>query len=337
MENIQAIKELMYDIDNASKGKSANFSTVQDLDKAMQNALVEFFGSQDITTYQIATHPNRQAFYNVVTEFLRDTLPVSLTEAMPFMEQRNIAWGDEANFIVENPDLFQVVTTATGNGVVKRQRIEDGLVTVTTQAKAIRIFENFKRAISGRARWSEMIAKVRDSYIQYVKELVLTALYASTPVNASATFNVHDSGGFSMASLRTLRDNVQAGNQGADVYYVGTRTAVAELAPITGKASQEANDDFYKQGYYTTAEGDRVVPLSPLHKANTFDMLLSNKQIFVMPVGASGMVKHVTQGTPLFFNKEIGANADMSVEFLMYVEDGAAVVTTTRYGKYTWA
>lgn len=333
MDNqMQIIRELIVEIDSASKGVATKYAQ-SDMESKLRAQMVEVFGKENPSYIEVSRNPNAGAFFAILEEFIGTSASVSLAEAIPYAEFRNVAWGDSITFEIENSDLFDVVTIANGNGNIRRQRIENGVVTVSTKAYGIKIFDNFKRFLAGRVNWSTMVSKVTASYVKHVKELVFTALYAAAPVNGNAAFNVNDGGAFAIQSVLDIVDHVQAETQ-SDVAIVGTRQALRKLAPVI--ATDEANRDMYQNGFYTTAEGYKLIPIDQMHVKNTFTFLLSNKTLLIVPMDSTGFVKVVEEGTPLITDKAIGENADMSVEYMFYREVGVAVVTGSKYGKYTW-
>ena len=332
-ENMVIIKDLLVEIDSASKGMSTKYAQA-DMETQLREQLVKTFGKANPSYIEVARNSQSGEFFAILEETLGDATSQALTIAMPFAEIKNVGWGDSPRFEIENSDFFDVVTIATGNGNIRRQRLENDFITIPTIAYGIKIFDNFKRFLAGRVDWSKMIAKVSASYVKHMRELTWSALYASTPVNGNAIFNVNDAGGFDIESTYTMAEHVQAENMNSDIVFMGTRQALRDMAPII--ATPEAQKDLYEMGYYKTAEGYNLVPVDQMHVKNTFDFLLSNKQIMVLPADVGSIVKILEEGTPIITDKAIGENADMSVEHMFYVEAGVAVVTGRKYGKYTW-
>lgn len=333
MNELVMIKELMEDINLASKGMSTKFSATE-LEVKLKEQIVALFGKDNPTYQDIKRNPNSGAFFALLEEYIGTAGSTLLAEMIPFAEIRNEAWGDDTVFEIENPELFDVVVVAKGNGNTRRQRIDNKFVRIEKDAVSIKIFDNFKRFLSGRVNWSAMISKVAQSYAKDIQERVMTAFYAVAPVNGSAVFNVNDAGGFDIKSVRDLIDHVESENQGAEVAIVGTRQALLKLAPVI--ATDEANRDLYEKGYYTTAEGYKLIPVRQMHTKNTFNFLLSNKQLMVIPMTDEKMVKIAEEGTPIIEDMPLNVNGDMSKEYLFYREVGVAVVTGTRFGKYSW-
>ena len=334
MENLQAIRDLIGEIESASMGMSTKYAQ-NDMEQKLREEVKVLFGKENPSMIEVERNPNAGAFFAIIEEFIANRNASMLAERFPYAEVKNVAWGDSPKFEIENSDLFDVVTTASGNFNIRRQRLDNGFVTVPTKAYGIKIFENFKRFLSGRTNWSAMVTKVSDSYVKHVQELIMSAIYASTPVNSNATFNVNDAGGFAIQSVIDMVDHVQAENIGSEVVIMGTRQALRKLAPVI--STDEANKDMYQNGFYTTAEGYKLIPVDQMHVKNTFTFLLSNKQLMVVPMSlTNGFVKVLQEGTPIITNKALGENADGSVEYMYYSEIGVAVVTGVRFGKYTW-
>jgi len=332
-ENMKVIRDLMVDIDSASKGMSTKFS--QDaLEATLRAEIVKVFGKENPSLIEVKRNPNSGAFFEVMEEFIGNAGTAALQLAIPFAEFKSIGWGDENRFEIENADLFDVITLAKGNANIRRQRLENGYMSIPTEAKGIKIFENFKRFLSGRVNWVAMVQKVTASYVKHVQELVYTAFYASTPVNSNAKFNVNEAGALDKDNVYEMVEHVQAENQNSDVIIMGTRLALKALTPVI--VTEEANKQMHELGYYKTAEGYSLVVVDQMHVANTYEFLLSNKQFMVIPADLGGLVKIMEEGTPLIIDTPIGKNADMSVEHMFYREVGVGIVTGRAYGKYTW-
>lgn len=333
-EKLLVIKELMEDINSSANGMSVQFSQA-DLNTKLKEQMVALFGKANPSYQEVKRSQYSGEFFALLEEYIGTDASLKIQKELPWVDYRNVAWGDEPIFEIENSDLFDVAVIAKGNGNITRQRIVNGKVPMETEAVGVKIFDNFKRFLAGRVDWTSMIGKVSDSYVKYIRDRVYTAFYAVAPVNGSAVFNVNDAGGFNIESVYTLVDHVQAENQGVEVAIVGTRQALRKLAPIV--STDEANKDLYENGFYTTAEGYKLIPVDQAHVPGTFTFLLSNKQLMVVPMTTEGMVKVLEEGTPIIEDMPLNSKGDMSKEFLFYREVGVAVITGTKFGKYTWA
>jgi hypothetical protein len=332
-EQLKVIRDLMEDI---HAGASANFSAkdVSELEDKLRKVSFEIFGKENPTMLEIKRSPYAGQYFALVEGFIATYTREGLESALQFAEIRNIAWGDSPVWEIENSDLFDVVAVAKGNGNVRRQRIENGNMTLAVDAVAIKIFENYKRFLSGRTNWSGMIQRVGDSYIKEIKERVFTAFYGFAPVSGNATFNVNDAGGFAIQSVIDMVDHVQAENTGVEIVIAGTRQALRKLAPVI--STDEANRDMYVNGVYTTAEGYKLMVIDQMHVKNGYTFKLSNKQLMVMPMTSEKFVKILEEGNPIIAERT-NTWGDMSQEYMFYNEVGVGVITGTKMGKYTWS
>ena len=332
-ENILAVQNLMSELTLASTGQTTKFSVVE-METKLKEAMVTLFGKEKVSPQDIEASPNRGLFYQFIAKAVAETGSNKIGKDFSWAEVIDTEWGDENVFYIENSKLYDVVTIAKGNGNVRRQRLEDSTLTVATEACAIKIFAPYKQWLAGRIDWSKMLTKIADSYSKHVKELTLLAFYGSTPVNGNAAFNRAIAGAFDEDIAYEIVDHVQAENQNSDVIIIGTRIALKQFAPLI--ATEQANKDMYENGVYTTAEGYNLVVVDQMHIKNTYDFLLSNKQVMIIPGDLGQIVKIVQEGSPIVASTPLGQNADMSVEHLFYREIGVAVVTGAYYGKLTW-
>ena len=69
MDNLQVIRELMVDIDSASKGMSTKYAQA-DLEGKLREQIVEMFGKPNPTILEIKRNPNGGAFFTLMEEFV---------------------------------------------------------------------------------------------------------------------------------------------------------------------------------------------------------------------------------------------------------------------------
>lgn len=335
MNKFEILQDLIRDMDVAEKGMATKFSA-SEMEVALKNAITDIFGTDKITNKELR-RPEAYKFFEIIETYIMARTSETLEKELQIAEYKNVGWGDKNEFILENPDLFDVLVTSVGNGNVRRQRIEDGSVSIATEPRIIRIFENFKRFMAGRTNWSAMIEKVAQSYVKSIKEEVWTALYGAVSAGGSTVYNVAELGGVvDTDNLDTLIDHVQAANNGADVLIMGTKAALRKLTGST--VAEIALEDVYKTGVYQFYNGVPLLPIAQMHKANSDTFLLDNEKVFVMPVGSDKIVKIVEEGDAIIgnFSPEDNIRGDMSAEYVYYREVGVGVVTTTKFGVYSW-
>jgi len=333
-ENILEIQGLIEELTLVSKGQSTKFSG-EDMESKLRDKMSELFGVEKPDFLDIQASPNKGLFYKFVGVALGDVSSDNLAKALPFAEVIDTEWGDVNEFFIENVDLYDIVTVAKGNGNTRRQRLVDGRLVVPTEACSIKIYAPFKQFLAGRINWSKMLTKMSDSYIKHIRELTYLAFYNSTPVGGNSAFNVNIAGPFDIEKAYELVDHVQAENMDSNVVIVGSRQSLRKFTPIV--STEQANKDMYESGIYKSAEGYTLVALDQMHIKSTYNFLLSNKQVMIIPADLGSIVKIVQEGKPIVTSNNIGDNADFSIEHMFYREVGVSVVTGAKYGKLTWA
>lgn len=335
MNKFEVLQDLIRDMGEAEKGMATKFSAPE-MESALKEAIVDIFGTDKITAKELR-RPEAYKFFEIIESYIMARTSETLEKELQIAEYKNVAWGDKNEFILENPELFEVLVTAVGNGNVRRQRIEDGYVTLATEPRIIRIFENFKRFMAGRTNWTLMIEKVSQSYVKSIKEEVWAALYGAVSAGGSTVYNVAEVGGaVDTDNLDTLIDHVQAANNGADVAIMGTKAALRKI--VGTSVAEIALEDVYKTGIYQFYNGVPLLPIAQMHAANSDTFLLDNEKVFVLPMGMDKIVKIVEEGEAIIgtFKPEDNIRGDMSAEYVYYREVGIGVVTTTKFGVYSW-
>lgn len=325
----QVLIDLMSDIMSESK-MSNDYSTIN---KTLREQIVEVIGT-DRPTMRDMRRPEAYRVFEIVEEYLGAEIPKSIQEDLTFAEYKNVKWGDKRKFYLENPDLFNVSIVASGNGNVARQRIQNGSVEVSTSPMAIKIWSAFKQYVSGDVNFVRMVEKVKASYLMKIKELIWTAFFTTPAYNSDTTYNIADTGGMDSDHIDTLADHVSAANGQATVMIVASKTFIKNYVGTT--LSDGMLDELNKKGYVTMFNGNILMAVEHMHKANTDTFLFDNNTAILLPVGEEKIVKIVEEGTPIIDDAPINMKGDMSKEYLFYTEVGVAVVLAKKYGRYTY-
>jgi len=327
--NKQALKDLMNDI-VVGKGMASDYSVIN---KTLREQMVEIIGT-DRPTMRDMRKPEASALFELVEEWLGAEIPKSIQEDLQFAEYANVAWGQKRKFNLENPDLFNVAVVASGNGNVERQRMQNGSVEVTTAPMAIKIWANFKQYISGDIDFPRMVEKVKASYLMKIKELIWVSFFTTPAYNSDTTYNVADTGGINADNIDTLADHVSASNGQAKVMIVASKAFIKAYVGTT--LSDGMLDELNKKGYVEMFNGNILMPVEHMHKANTDTFIFDNNTAILLPVASEKIVKIVEEGNPIIMDAPLNINGDMSKEYLYYVEVGVAVAVAKKYGRYTY-
>jgi|LGOV01.1.fsa_nt_gb hypothetical protein len=278
--------------------------------------------------------PEAYKLFEIIEEFLATEIPKSIKEDLEFAEYANVSMGDERKFNLENPDLFNVAIVASGNGNVERQRMQNGSMTISTSPMAIKIWAGFKQYVSGDIDFPRMVEKVRASYLMKIKELIWTAFFETPAYNSDATYNIADTGGIDTDHIDTLADHVSASNGQSKVMIVASKSFLNAYAGSSLSDGQK--DEMAKKGYIEMFNGNLLVAVEHMHKANTDTFIFDNNTAILLPIASDKIVKIVEEGKPYIMDTPININGDMSKEYLFYIEVGVAVAVAIKYGRYTY-
>lgn len=308
------------------RNSTGSFSA-QEAEETLRKALIDLcggvtFGFKDLRRNKVE-----------VFEIIEETLAVLVNEDLEdqfseFAEIRNLALGDTNVFTVEDNKLFAVARIADGNMNIRRQRLESGTFTVTTDMYAVKIYEEFNRFLAGRTNWANMVNKVARSWTNKLRTDIYEALYDSY-TDLDATYGV--SGVFNEGKLIELCQHVEAGT-GYEVEIMGTVSALSKVTPSIVSDVQKGQRN--ELGYYGIFNGYPLRPIKQAHRAGTDTFAINDSFLIVTPVVPDKMVKVVNEGEAYVFENSGGTNADMSMEYFFGQKVGIAVVPASKYGIY---
>jgi hypothetical protein len=311
------------------KGSLGSYSKEQ-ATETLRMALIEANGGSDkITPKSFRNNPQ-------IFQILEEALDVLLVEGLEdqfdeFVEVRNLNWGDSNTFTVEDSKLFNVAVVADGNGNLRKQRLDNGEMTVKTKTRAVAIYEELHRLMAGRIDWSKMVERVAMSYNNKIKTEIYDAIYNSYD-NLTAPYQV--TGTFAEADLSTLIAHVEAGT-GQDAVIYGTKAALGKVS--TAQISDNMKDARNQLGYYGVFNGTEMVEIRQAHKAGSTNFAINDSFLLVVPRTPDKMVKLVLEGESLIQETPAGVNADMSGEYAFIKKSGVGVLASSEYGIYRLA
>lgn len=306
-----------------SKGQvSGNFSK-SEADGVLRAAFLEKIGTDkiDYNTYR----QNKYVIFQILQETISPIINDRLEEVMGrFAEVRNIGWGDSLVFDIENPELFEVSVIADGTANLRKQRIDNGKMTVDVTTYGIAIYDEFYRFLAGRTDWGTLVSKVAKSYEKRIAESVNATIYGSYS-SIEAEFKY--SGTYSEDELMRVLQNVEALYGSAMV--VGTKAALAKIKPdYVGDATK---DQYNAIGYVGTFRGYDTVSLVQSFKPNSYEFNLSNTDLLILPSSSEKLVKIVTEGTAIVEDVQ-NTQGDLSIEHYFIQKAGVGLAITNKFG-----
>lgn len=313
------------------KGHVAGNYSVGDTQEALRKALVDANGGSTKLDIKAIRDGKCNQVFAIVEELVNVIHEEGLKGDEFFMnmvEDRNMALGDSNKFHIERECLFAVADIAEGTQGVRRQRIEAGQdITVNTQLRAIKIYEELNRVLAGRIDFNKFVDLVGKSFTKQELDATYDA-FVGMFKKLKAPYT--ETGSFDEDKLLDLIDHVEA-STGETAVIVGTRKALRKIK--TAVVSDSAKEEMYAMGHFGRFNGTELVAVKQRHKSGSDDFILDDNVLYVF-AGDTKPIKRVTEGDVTMLMGTPMTNADMSQEFLMMKRTGIAVIFDRDFGVY---
>ena len=308
------MKEIVKLAVDTYKGNVEKYSTKQSND-VLRQALVEANGGSTKLNYRAIRDGKCSGLFTLVEEILSNTISEGLSDDMFFnslVEYRNVAEGDQNLFVVEDNTLFVVSEAADGTQGIRRQRIGGSTeATIPTTLKAVRIYEEMNRVLSGRVDFNEFINRVATSFRQKMLNDVYALWSGATAAQLGGSAFFPTAGAYNEDALLDLISHVEAAAGGKTATIVGTKKAIRSLVPSI--QSDGFKDDLYNMGYAGKFFGTPVVVTPQRHKIGSTDFVLEDDVLTII-AGDQKPIKLVREGDPLVIMGDPTTNADLTNE-----------------------
>lgn len=306
------------------RGSVEKYSKVE-AENAIRNAVIDACGGE---WNYFSFNKNKWDVYQIMSEVLSVGLGELLTGKFDsFAEVRDTELGDTVEFIIEDKSLFRVATIADGNVDIRRQKLYNGKLAITTEKLAIKIYEEFDRFIAGRIDWATMVDRVQLSYAHEVALRIYNAIYGSYDTLV-APYQV--SGVFDETKLLDAIAHVEA-STGQKAVVFGTKRALAKIT--TADTSDGMKDKLNLLGHYGMFRGTDLLELPQAHKPGTNDFAVADDFLLVIPNGEK-IVKVILEGDVYIYDTEAGQRNDEQIEFFFGRKVGIGVLKAENYAIY---
>lgn len=313
------------------KGHVAGDYSVNDTQEALRKALVEANGGSTKLDIKAIRDGRCNGVFAIIEELVNVIHEEGLKGDEFFMnmvEDRNLSLGDTNKFHIERECLFAVADIAEGTQGVRRQRIEAGQdITINTQLRAIKIYEELNRVLAGRIDFNKFVDLVGKSFTKQELDATYDA-FVGMFKKLKAPYT--ETGSFDEDKLLELIDHVEA-STGETAVIIGTRKALRKIK--TAVVSDSAKEEMYAMGHFGRFNGTELVAVKQRHKSGTDDFILDDNVLYVF-AGDTKPIKRVTEGDVTMLMGTPMNNADMSQEFLMMKRTGIAVIFDRDFGVY---
>ena len=249
---------------------------------------------------------------------------------MELVEYRNLAEGDQQEFVMEDKSEFVVADAAHGTQGIRRQRLDAGeSLKIDTQMKVIKVYEELRRLLAKRADFNTFIKKVGKAMVQELRNDIYTAFNGITVNTVGLNANYVITGTYSEDKLLLLIEHVEAANPGKVAKIVGTKTALRKVTTAT--VSDEAKSDLYNVGYYGKFNGTAMIAVKQSHHAGTDTFVLDDSKIYVI-ASDDKPIKVVNEGVAYISAPDPMTNSDMTQDYFVGQAWGIGVACNDKMG-----
>lgn len=313
------LRKLAIDVYNGVEVKFENGETGEDM---IRNALNKAFGGinlNDGNAVKKALAYNKVDF-EIINEIISVAIDLSAQEnsaVWDFVELKRGDLGDQNKFIVEGSDLLHVDVITHGTQGVRRQRLLSKELVVSTDTKAIKIYEEMVRLAAGRTNWAKFVEKVGKSFDN---DRFTAVAQAFTGITASGDYA--KSGSFTESNMIDLLTTVENNGQKPKIF--GSLQALRNLN--MAMAGDETRSDYYNMGYMGKFNGYDTFRISGKG-------IPANK-LFV--IGAEEkFIKMYDEGDTITIPHNWTETADKTQELQVERTYGVEVVMGGKVGVYT--
>lgn len=290
---------------------SGEFSK-KDLGEGFREGLIELNGGS--TQLNLRTFRPGNEVFEIVQEILPAVIEGGLQGDEFFFnmcDYRNIAEGDMNEFWTEDKSLLLVGNIAQGSQAVRRQRLSGGSkLSLHTQLKAVKVFEEMRRLMAGRADFNTLIDRVGTSFTNQMRNDIYAAFAGITAETAGLNETYVKTGSWDPEVLMDIIAHVEA-STGMSATIMGTKKALRRITDAT--QADEAKSDLYNVGFYGRFYGTPMVSVKQLHKTNSDEFMMPDNKLWIM-ASNDKMIKVVNEGEGLLIQRDSLENADLTTE-----------------------
>lgn len=318
---------------DAGSGKARAGMTIEETNEAVRNAINEACESETWNPYKFKK--NAQDVFALLAQIMPANMRSTLSEQFEeFCDFKDEALGDKTYFKVEDRTVYPVLTTATGNQNVTRNKIIDSNFKIDTILKTVKFYDELDAFMRGNMDFARLNQKATQALSNYVGELVSSTIYGAY---SSIKTRFKSTGSFDSSTLLSIIENIKAENGTNSVVIYGTTTALANIVDGQGY-SDAGKDQFNSWGYYGEFRGTKLISLPQAYGANSDTLHVDTDHIIILPANEK-IVKVVFEGEPIVdMNSNMSRN-DMQHEIVFMRRIGAAAITAVdgKFGMYKFS
>lgn len=327
MYSNEMVELIKLGVDQVQRVPVTNFSQ-KSRNEAMRDKFLEIMGSEkfDVMAYNKHKHEIFEVIKEVISQTIANGEGAMSQFYNTFVEESFIEWGDKKEYEVENEAYLVVGKVSGNNWDLDRQRVDKGMsFAVPTEAYYVKVYEYFKRFMTGRMNFEDLVVKVDSSIKKFRDDFVADVLKKA--IEGLPT-GFKYSGTYDAKKIQEVLTNVSASNFGVDVVLTGTKGALNKLQEIeVANLSDAQKAEYNSNGYLRQWKGYVCAELPTVFKANSItEFAFDNDTIYVIPTGAKP-IKVVNEGQPIVAETDdIADKKDMTKEFAVIFNLGGSFI-----------
>lgn len=291
-----------------------------------------------------AFRKNSAELYTLIEDVILDKMVSGWNAAnarfMEYVETRNLADGDTAEFFVNENSLLQVSKFAGNHHDLLRQAVHPGKAfTVETSWYGIKVYTDYELFRLGKVDFTGLVDKMYKS----IEEFRYSALYtAFMGMDSSLPTDMKLETALTESTKDSVVEQIEAvkAATGCDVLLVGTRTAIQKLQNTVSynMFSNEMKNERHEKGILGIWEGYECLALDRVNKVGTRDSVFSaddNKKIFILPVDPEFKpIKQIIEGDVMVTESGAdGSKKDMTMDSEIAYKEGLGIVINQLFGE----
>ena len=289
------------------------------------------------TLYQ-AYRRNNIVMFEIIEEIVNTTIAEDVLESPfidAFVEVKNRALGDKTAFYSEG-GLLSVASFAGNHWDTNRQSIDLGEeFTLPKEWIFIHVYDELERFLLGITTLEKLTDKVYKSINKYIQD----RLYAQFQNVANSVPSEFSASGNSEAALGKLCDLVQAAGGYGSLTIAGTKAALRKLVDIVpdkvfANSQKEAKANTGSIGEW---EGNKLMVIPQTLKSGTFELALSDTQLFIMGGDVKPIKLEFIGDTRSDMDTTGKKYNDMTMDMQVQTRMGIGMLLPPYFGMFTFA
>lgn len=326
MAKLTNLQKLSLDV---CRGSVEKYS-VKDGSDAIRKQILDAMGTDEWDIYKF--QQNKYEVYRILSEAITVALAeMTLDKYNDWVEYKDLALGDTVEFYIPNSDLFEVGYVADGTNQMRRQRITNKKLAMSSFPLGLKIYEEFLSYMMGRVDWNELVNRVAASLDYKISEIIVKQI--ETAYNGLDSKYVK-TGSYDETELLDLVQRVEA-KTGQKCTIFGSKKALAKIRQGVGTVlSSTDKEDIRNHGFVTVIHGTPVVEIPQVLDKNG-DYALKDDMLFVIPTGSTKMVKLGFEGDAYIYEvTDPATRMDQAMEYMITRRIQVGVCKANYYGVY---